>query len=265
MKRLILAATASTFLMGCPKKETRSFHGEAEATQIDVGVKVSGRISRLLVSEGQDVTKETVIGILSSREISAKLQSAKAGSKEAKEQLVLATNTFERMKKLFKSEAITQQQFEEARYRYEAARQKLTATEGVVDEVDAAFDETHIKAPIDGEIVSIVSNPGELISPGYPVVTLVDLKDQWVTFNVREDDLKHITKGSVVSVRIPALDQEASMKVTYISSLGAFAKWKSTGESGRFDLKTFEVRVRPDAPIPNLRPGMSALIKIDGL
>ncbi|MEK7854683.1 MAG: efflux RND transporter periplasmic adaptor subunit, partial [Acidobacteriota bacterium] len=197
--------------------------------------------------------------------IRAKLQSANAGSKDAEQQLRLETNTFDRMKKLFESEAITKQQFEEAQYRYQAALQKLNATEGVVDEVDAAFDETQIKAPIDGEVVSIVSHPGELVSPGYPVITLVDLKDQWVTFNVREDDLKRVTKGRELAVRIPALDKKVTMKVTYISSLGAFAKWKSTGESGRFDLRTFEVRVRPDTPVADLRPGMSAIIFADVL
>ncbi len=247
------------------KKELGSFYGEVEATQIDVGVKLPGRINRILVSEGQDVTQDAVLGILSSREISAKLQSAKAGSKEAQEQLSLATSTFNRMKNLFKSEAITAQQFDEAKYKFEAARQKLTATEGVVDEVDAAFDETQIKSPIAGEIVSIVSHIGELVSPGYPVITLVDLKDQWVTFNVREDDLKRITKDREVSVWIPALDKKVSMKVTYISALGAFAKWKSTGESGRFDLKTFEVRIRPASFVANLRPGMSAIVSVDAL
>lgn len=250
-------------LSACHKSEDKEFSGEIEATQIDVGVKVAGRIEKILITEGQEVRKETSLGVLASPEIQAKLQSAKAGSSEASEQLRLARTTYERLSRLLKSGAVTQQQVDEAQYKYEAARQKVSATEGNIGEVSAALNETQIKAPIDGEVVSIVSNVGELVSPGYPVVTMVDLNDQWVTFNVREDRLKIIKKGAPVSVKVPAIDQVLPMKITYISALGSFAKWRSTNESGRFDLKTFEIRARPDAPVLGLRPGMSALISVE--
>lgn len=261
-KKIALFSSLALFT-ACKKAEDKEFSGEVEATQIDVGVKVAGRIEKILITEGQEVKKDSPLGILGSPEIRAKLQSAKAGSGEASEQLRLARTTYERLSRLLKSGAVTQQQVDEALYKYEAARQKVSATAGTIGEVEAALDETEIKAPIDGEVVSIVSNVGELVSPGYPVVTMVDLNDQWVTFNVREDRLKVIKKGANVQVKVPALDQDLTMKVTYISALGSFAKWRSTSESGRFDLKTFEIRARPATPIAGLRPGMSALISIE--
>ncbi len=263
MKQRILIFTAMIALSSCQKNNEKEFAGEVEATQIDVGVKVAGRIEKILITEGQEVKKDLPLGILGSAEIQAKMQSAKAGSSEAAEQFRLAQTTYERLNRLLKNGAVTQQQVDEALYRYEAARQKVSASAGSIGEVEAALTETQIKAPIDGEVVSIVSNVGELVSPGYPVVTMVDLNDQWVTFNVREDRLKFIKKGAPLIVRVPAIDQKIEMKVTYISSLGSFAKWRSTSESGRFDIKTFEIRARPDAPIAGLRPGMSALISIE--
>jgi HlyD family secretion protein len=245
--------------MSCTHKDNL-FYGETEATQIDVGVKIPGRISKIDVIEGQEVSKGTVLGTLESREVGAKLESAKAGSSEAAAQFLLAKSTYDRLQNLFGSGAITKQQLDEAKYKFEASRQKVLASKGTMDEVEAYFDEATMKAPIDGEVVKIISNPGELVSPGYPVLTMIDLKDQWVTFNVREDFMKDIKKGQQVLVEIPALDKKVPMKITYISALGAFARWKSTSESGRFDLKTFEVRARPEEPLADFRPGMTALV-----
>jgi HlyD family secretion protein len=45
--------------------------------------------------------------------------------------------------------------------------------------------------------------------------------------------------------------------------VGDYATWRSSKESGGFDLKSFEVRLRPKAKIENLRPGMSVLFPVD--
>ena len=55
------------------------------------------------------------------------------------------------------------------------------------------------------------------------------------------------------------------MEVTYIAPTGDYATWKSSKESGGFDLKTFEVRMRPTVELENLRPGMSVLLPLDQL
>ncbi|QDK38106.1 HlyD family secretion protein [Bdellovibrio sp. NC01] len=256
-----LCLTLCLSLCACTEKQDY-FYGEVAATEVDVGVKIPGRIKDIQVSEGQAVSKDFVMGFLESPEVAAKMMSAKAGKGAARDQLKLARTTYERVEKLYEEGAVTRQQRDEARFKYEASRAQLSASEGVVGEVTAAADETQIKSPIEGEVLQIVSNVGELISPGYPVITVVNLKDQWVVFNVREDRLKDFKKDQTVKVKIPALDKEYSMKITYISALGAFAKWKSTNEQGRFDLKTFELRARPSESIEGLRPGMTALVSL---
>ena len=55
------------------------------------------------------------------------------------------------------------------------------------------------------------------------------------------------------------------MEVSYIASVGDYATWRSSKESGGFDLKTFEVRLRPTQKVENLRPGMSVLLSADSI
>lgn len=143
----------------------------------------------------------------------------------------------------------------------EASSALVAQAEGVVSEVNAYLLETNIYAPISGEIANIIAEKGELVPTGYPVVTIVDLDDVWVTFNLQEELLADVKKGTVIVAKLPALNmQEVELKVTFIGVLGNYATWNATKTSGDFDMKTFEIHAAPIKPIDGLRPGMSALV-----
>jgi HlyD family secretion protein len=143
----------------------------------------------------------------------------------------------------------------------ESAMAMVNRAEGAITEVKSYLDETRITAPFDGEISDIIAERGELVSAGYPVVTIVDLHDCWVTFNLREDLIASIKMGSEFDARFPGLgNKEIRLKVTYIHPLGNYATWNATKTSGDFDMKTFEVHARPISSVEGMRPGMSALV-----
>ncbi|MDR1759707.1 MAG: efflux RND transporter periplasmic adaptor subunit [Fibrobacter sp.] len=219
------------------------------------------------------------------------IQAAKAAYDRAKEAADLAQVTYKRVQKLFDEGVLPAQKRDEALTQMRAARSAAEATqaqyhmaqagartedkdaseglvmqaEGSKAEVDAYLDETRLVAPIAGEISMKTAEEGEIVGAGMPVVAVSDLTDSWVVFNIREDLLGSITKGKKITVRIPALNEDAELEVYYIAPLGDFATWRSSKESGGFDLKTFEVRARPTQAIENLRPGMSALLPLPGM
>ena len=201
-----------------------------------------------------------------------------------------AKKTFQRVDNLFKSGVVAEQQKDEAETRMKAAVETEKAArslyekakkgaryedkasagalvmqaDGVLTEVNSYLSETRIFAPINGEIANIIAERGELVPAGYPVITIVDLDDVWITFNLREDLLAAIRKGSTFKARFPALGmKEALVKVNYINALGEFATWNATKTSGDFDMKTFEIHAVPIEKIDGLRPGMSALVNWD--
>lgn len=148
--------------------------------------------------------------------------------------------------------------------RYEdkdAAGALVKQAEGVLTEVNSYLNETQIHAPINGEISNILSERGELVPAGYPIVTIVDLDDVWIVFNLTENLLSDIKKGDVIPARFPALKmKEINLKVTYINALGDYATKTATKTSGDFDMKTFEIHAVPVEKTEDLRPGMSALV-----
>lgn len=242
---------------GCIK----TISGEVDASEIDVGVKVPGRLAEIFVKEGEPVKKGQVLGRLEGKELDAKLQTVNAALDEANEQLVLAQKTYDRINNLYKTGVVPKQQFDEVSYKYTAAQKKVQAVKGQKDEVMAYYSELTIVAPIDGEVVQIISNPGEIVATGYPILTILNTNDMWAVFNIREDELKNINKGNKYPVYVPALDKSFEMEVTYVSALGSFATWKPTKQQGNYDLKTFEVRLKSNEKIENLRPGMTTVLK----
>ena len=136
---------------------------------------------------------------------------------------------------------------------------------GATAEVDAYLEETKIRSPISGEVSLKLVEEGEVVGSGMPVIAVTDLDDAWAVFHLREDMLKNVYKGRKFTLSIPALDRQVEMEVSYIASVGDYATWRSSKESGGFDLKTFEVRLRPTQKVENLRPGMSVLLSVDAI
>ena len=212
-------------------------------------------------------------------------QRAKAGAE-------LSQKTYERIRRLHRDGVVPAQKRDEAEAQWKGAQRaekaaratydmalagarkedRVTASalaeqaSGALAEVEAYLEETRLFAPIGGEVADIIPERGELTSPGYPIVILVDLEDIWVTFNLREDLLSKIRMGSFLPVRFPALgNRETSLKVNFITALGDFATWHATKATGDFDLKTFEVRAVPVRSLEGLRPGMSAVVEWEGI
>lgn len=200
----------------------------------------------------------------------------------------LAEVSFRRVDNLAREGLVAEQKRDEARANYHASRDAALAARaqyqlaldgarpedkaaaagqarqvaGVLAEVEAAEAEVNLKSPVAGEITKVYAKVGELSPQGVAVATVVDLADQWVAINVREDRLSRFVVGSSFEAELPALDKRrASFKVYYVAVLPDFATWRTTRASQGFDVRTFEVRARPEAPIDGARPGMSVLVR----
>ena len=93
------------------------------------------------------------------------------------------------------------------------------------------------------------------------MITLIDLNDLWVHFDLREDLVKTLKVGDRFKVRVPALaDREIIVEVRLIATKGEYASWRATRATGDFDLRTFSIRAYPIDKVAGLRPGMSAYL-----
>jgi HlyD family secretion protein len=127
--------------------------------------------------------------------------------------------------------------------------------------VQSIIDQMVVYAPVASQVYQRNVEPGEYVSPGVPLVTLIDLSDLWIHFDLREDLVKALKVGDRFDVRIPALsDRRVTVEVKLIATKGEYASWRATRATGDFDLRTFSIRAYPVEKVPELRPGMSAYL-----
>lgn len=141
------------------------------------------------------------------------------------------------------------------------AAKNSQAAKSAVDVVSNLLKETVQVSQVEGEVSDVYPKIGELVGLGSPIMNISIMEDLWGTFNVREDHLQGLSKGSEFTAFVPAFNKTIQMKVYYLKDEGSYAIWKATKDNGDYDRKTFEVKARPVTKLEGLRPGMSLIIK----
>jgi len=212
------------------------------------------------------------------------IQAAKNQYEMAKSQFEFAEKTYKRFQLLFADSIISRQEMDELEFKYHAANEQMEAAKAIYDmaqkgarsedikaakgmlmqaenvhnEAAAFYKQLTILAPVSGEISAQIAEEGEVMGPGYPVLTVQILEKIHVVINVREDFLYRFEKGNVANGKVPGLQYENfDFQVTYIAPLADFADWVPTREKGELDLKSFEIHLKPVVKIEGLRPGMT--------
>jgi HlyD family secretion protein len=173
---------------------------------------------------------------------------------EATDELRVAQRSYDQAKLAYQ-EAVAGFTPEEVRM----AEAKVTEADASVKTLQSLVDQLVVTAPTATQVYEINIEQGEVVAPGVPLLSLVDLNDIWLRFDLREDLVKQIKLGDRITVHIPALgDRPVTAEIKLIAAKGEYASWRSTRATGDFDLRTFAVRAYPVERIPELRPGMSA-------
>ena len=296
---LIVVVIVSTVGILSLKNKPEILQGQAEATEIRISGKLPGRIDKFLVEEGQDVLKGDTLVVINSPEIVAKYDQVDAIKNAAvyenqkieegtRKQIV--ESTYNRISSLYRDSVVTSQRKDETEAIYKAAlageraafqqyqmaldgarkqdressQSMVDAARSTVQEVAALLQDARLVAPESGQIAVIYPKRGELVGPGTPIMSLVVLEDAHVVLNVREDLMPHFRMKGKFKGDVPALARKGiEFEIYYISPLGSYSTWKSTKQVGSYDMRTFEIKARPTAPLTDLRPGMSVLVNLN--
>ena len=115
---------------------------------------------------------------------------------------------------------------------------------------------TRVLAPVSGTVSVRAAREGEVVNPGQPIVTIVDLSDTWVRAAVPETYADRIALGDVFNVRMPS-GQVVPGKVFFKAVEGDFATQRDVSRRKR-DIKTVVLKLRIENPNELFVPGMTA-------
>jgi len=213
-------------------------NGRVEAdNNAAISPEMAGQVKTTHVKEGERVTQGTLLISLNTAVIRNNLR-------QVESQLELITTTFEKQKALWEENIGSE-------IEYLQAKTNKQSLESQRDMLLAQLEMSLIKAPYDGIVDNLSVKPGEMATPGMPVIQLVNLKKLKIKGDLSETYLSSINKGDKVSISFPAYPQ--CQKSVTISRLGQIIDK---------DSRTFVVEVDFPNQDEKIKPNMLALMKI---
>ncbi len=176
-----------------------------------VASKGTGRLEVLNVEEGDRVKAGEVLAILDNSDIRADLDYAKAGLLAARADSVEAAINLNRQLGLIRSDATTQEVVDAAKAAFDRAVANMEVRRASVRSAEVALENTVIRAPFDGTVLTKNADVGEMVAPFASassskgaVVTIADMSSLEVETDVSEANIYKVTPGQPCEIVLDA-------------------------------------------------------------
>jgi multidrug resistance efflux pump len=226
----------------------------------------------------------------------ANMEATRSQESAAQAEFDNARIAYERAQRMFKDAIGTQERLDETRTAYEVGKSRVAALAKEIEaqraavalarsnaeqvtirrnqlhanqkqqaaavaqraKADVRLAYTEIHAPISGLVDVRAALAGEVVTPGQPIVTLVNPDDLWVRIDVEETYIDRVRAGDKLTVRLPS-GEEREGTVFYRGVDAGYATQRDVSRTKR-DIKTFELRLRVDNADRRLAVGMTAYV-----
>jgi len=142
----------------------------------------------------------------------------------------------------------------------EAAEQKVAASRGQLNEVQAYKNQTEITSPMAGRVSRRMVRAGEITAPGYAILSVTRTDGFWVDVFVDETRFAGRGVGAAVNVTVPAAGAAYRGVVSQVLPAASFATRRATNENGSYDVRSLQVRVTLQQGPRGLASGLTARV-----
>lgn len=194
-----------------------NFVGTVEPMEnVSVKAQVSGIITRVNFSEGQEVNSGQLLFQIDPRPYKAALDAAQAQLAKDKAQAANAEIQAQRYTDLFKKELVSQEQYDSARTNAEMLKSVVQADEASVEEAKLNLEYTAIAAPISGRTGGLLVKKGNLVKNNDSILVEINqMRPIQVKFSAPGNQLpliQHYSKRSKLEVRVrPSREENVSL------------------------------------------------------
>ena len=196
-KRLELSIEASGVIEAISSSEIKS--------------KASGEVLFLGAEVGDSVDKGAILGQIDQRTPNNILNQAKSDLEASKVRLENAQSQFDRGKELHANASISDKDFEDIEENFAQAKSALVRNEVSFENAKIALDDTIVRSPVRGTIISrpvevgqVISSPTSAVGGGTVLMTMADLSKVRVRALIDEIDVGKVSIGQIVSIKVAA-------------------------------------------------------------
>jgi HlyD family secretion protein len=252
-------------------------NGRLEATEVDVSAKYPGKLADITIDEGSNVTEGEVVGRVLSPEYDAQLKEAQSNVEKAKQSLIeaqalvaqknsvleLAKTNLERGEELINKRVISQLDFDQRKRNFEAeqastegamaqeqqAEASIKAQQAEVERIKAILNDMVLVSPRTGRVQYLLARSGEVVGADGKVMTVIDLKDIYMTVFLPAASVGRLALGGEARVILDPVPQYViPATVTFVASDAQFTP-KTVETADERQKLMFRVKLKIDAKV----------------
>lgn len=180
-----------------------------------IASKATGRLVYLGYGEGDRVKKDQIIARIESTDVAAALTQAKAELDIAIADKNDAERTLARTKSLFDRQLASQADYDAVMATYDRVRATIASRQAGVQAAEVQLENTRIRAPFDGTILTKNADVGEVVAPysagassRVAVVTIADMSSLEVEADVSESNIERVHIGQPCEITLDAYPEK---------------------------------------------------------
>ena len=216
-----------------------------------VASKGTGRLVYLGVVEGDQVTTNQIIARLEDSDIRAQLAESQANVKVQEAEIKVAKNNFDRQKALFETGAAAESELDDAENRYQRMLASIDLAKARVTASEVALENTLIRAPFDGTVLTKNADVGEIVAPlaasansRAAVVTIADMTSLQVEADVSESNIEKIIPNQDCEITLDAYPNQRY--AGYVAKIVPTADRAKATVMVKVGFKNYDARVLPE-------------------
>ncbi|MBO6507293.1 MAG: efflux RND transporter periplasmic adaptor subunit [Roseibium sp.] len=191
----------------------RSFVGRLEpARQTNLAFELSGKVSEIGFEEGEPVKKGDVIARLDTRSLMAERRRLTASRQAIESDRELAILTLDRRRKLKDGGHVSDQVLDQARLALSRLDATLAGIDASLDAIDINLDKSVLFAPFDGRVGARLIDEGATLSPGTPVLSLLEVARPTVRIGLSPEIVDGLENQGPFEIRVSYRTFSAKLK-----------------------------------------------------
>lgn len=208
----------------------------ASRTNVNVSPETSGRLVKVMVTEGDFVKEGQMIAQIDDEVLRNNIA-------EIETRLDLARTIYEKRKRLWAQKIGSEVQYLEAKNNVESLESSLATTKTMLSK-------TVVRSPFAGKVDEVYANTGETAGAGVPLIRLVSMANLYVNAEISESHIATVKPGQIVEVIFPTT---GTTMMARVSSVGAALNPVN---------RTFEIEIQLPGGNPLIKPNMVANVRL---
>jgi len=253
-----------------------SGNGRTKAVEVDITTKFGGRVSLVLVNEGDKVKINQPLAQIDTKELGAQLRQAEAGVRSTRQErisaiaviaqrnseLSLVKKDLERSKGLYENDSISLEQLQRDETSVQTAKAALAAAQAQLSSSEAGIEaaiantellkvqieDSILKSPIAGRVLYRLTEPGEVLPAGGKVLTILNPVDVYMTIFLPTQHAAKLIVGAEARLLLDGIpDQALPARVSFVAPKAQFTPKEVETRAEREKLMfRIKIKLAPD-------------------